>query len=262
MTADRPHGPMPMLLVCLTVVTGLVDAFSYLRLGHVFVANMTGNVVFLGFGLAGVGEISIVASLLAVLAFAVGATVGGRWAAGRALHRGHLLAAATSVQAAVVLVACVIASIAGVGGSTAADVDRVARGGYGRPNAVVRRLAVPDLTATVLILTVTGLVADTTPQISARPATDLGPGDARGCAYGRCLVALGGPRRAALVGGSTAGRLCHGRLPGGAPPTIAGLAVAPVSITAASCKTDQGYGDPSCRWSASVTTVRSWSPSP
>jgi uncharacterized membrane protein YoaK (UPF0700 family) len=100
-------------------VTGLVDAFSYLRLGHVFVANMTGNVVFLGFGLADVGEISIVASLLAVLAFAVGATVGGRWAAGRALHRGHLLAAATSVQAAVVLVACVIASIAGVGGSAA-----------------------------------------------------------------------------------------------------------------------------------------------
>jgi Protein of unknown function (DUF1275) len=37
----------------LTVVTGLVDAFSYLVLGHVFVANMTGNVVFLGFALAG-----------------------------------------------------------------------------------------------------------------------------------------------------------------------------------------------------------------
>ena len=32
--ADRPHGPLPVLLVCLTVVTGLVDAFSYLRLGH------------------------------------------------------------------------------------------------------------------------------------------------------------------------------------------------------------------------------------
>jgi uncharacterized membrane protein YoaK (UPF0700 family) len=78
MTADRSHGPLPALLVCLTVVTGLVDAFSYLRLGHVFVANMTGNVVFLGFALAGVGEISVVASLLAVLAFALGATVGGR----------------------------------------------------------------------------------------------------------------------------------------------------------------------------------------
>ena len=53
MAADRPHGLLPALLVCLTVVTGLVDAFSYLSLGLVFVANMTGNVVFLGFALAG-----------------------------------------------------------------------------------------------------------------------------------------------------------------------------------------------------------------
>ena len=47
------HGPLPPLLLGLTVVTGLVDAFSYLLLGHVFVANMTGNVVFLGFAIAG-----------------------------------------------------------------------------------------------------------------------------------------------------------------------------------------------------------------
>jgi uncharacterized membrane protein YoaK (UPF0700 family) len=86
--ADRLHGPLPALLVCLTVVTGLVDAFSYLSLGHVFVANMTGNEVFLGFALAGVGEISIVASLLAMLAFVLDATMGGRWAAERAVHRG------------------------------------------------------------------------------------------------------------------------------------------------------------------------------
>jgi uncharacterized membrane protein YoaK (UPF0700 family) len=170
MTADRPNGPLPVLLVCLTVVTGLVDAFSYLRLGHVFVANMTGNVVFLGFGLAGVGEISIVASLLAVVAFVLGATVGGRWAAGRAVHRGNLLAAATSVQAGVVLVASVIASTAGVQSSavrlTLIGLLALAMGGQ---NAVVRRLAVPDLTTTVLTLTVTGLVADTTaPSVRGR----------------------------------------------------------------------------------------------
>jgi Protein of unknown function (DUF1275) len=41
----RSHGPLPPLLLSLTFVTGLVDAFSYLVLGHVFVANMTGNVV-------------------------------------------------------------------------------------------------------------------------------------------------------------------------------------------------------------------------
>jgi len=164
-TADPSHGPLPLLLVCLTVVTGLVDAFSYLRLGHVFVANMTGNVVFLGFALAGVGEISIVASLLAIVAFALGAALGGRWAAGRALHRGHLLAAATAVQAGAVLVASVIASTAGVEAPTARltliGLLALAMGGQ---NAVV-----PDLTTTVLTLTVTGLVADTTgPSVRGR----------------------------------------------------------------------------------------------
>ena len=33
MTVDRRHGPPPVLLVGLTVVMGLVDAFSFLRLG-------------------------------------------------------------------------------------------------------------------------------------------------------------------------------------------------------------------------------------
>jgi len=108
MIVERPHGPLPVLLIGLTVVTGLVDAFSYLSLAHVFVANMTGNVVFLGFGLAGVGDISIVASLLAILAFALGAIIGGRWALGRAPHRGRLLAAATAPQAGLVIVAAIV----------------------------------------------------------------------------------------------------------------------------------------------------------
>jgi uncharacterized membrane protein YoaK (UPF0700 family) len=100
-----------------------------------------------------------------VLAFVLGATVGGRWAGGREVHRGHLLAAATAVQAGIVLVASVIAGTVGVQG-TAAQLALIgllalAMGGQ---NAVVRRLAVPDFTTTVLTLTVTGLVADTTSQ--------------------------------------------------------------------------------------------------
>src|SRR5689334_24528752 len=79
----RPHrdstdGPLPPLLLTLTVVTGLVDATSYLNLGHVFVANMTGNVVFLGFGIAGAGGISVWASLTALGSFLIGGIAGGR----------------------------------------------------------------------------------------------------------------------------------------------------------------------------------------
>ena len=61
-----PYGPLPPLLVAMTLVTGLVDAFSYLALGHVFVANMTGNVVFLGFAVAGAHGFSVSASLVAL----------------------------------------------------------------------------------------------------------------------------------------------------------------------------------------------------
>src|SRR5690349_9343955 len=117
--AAGPHGPLPVLLVGLTVVTGLVDAFSYLSLGHVFVANMTGNVVFLGFGLAGVGGVAIAASLVAILAFILGAFAGGRGARRRAPHRGHLLSAATAAQTALVAGAAVVAQAVGVGGSAA-----------------------------------------------------------------------------------------------------------------------------------------------
>ena len=72
------HGPLPPLLLSLTLLTGLVDAFSYLVLGHVFVANMTGNVVFLGFALAGAPGFSIAASVVALASFWSGALVGGR----------------------------------------------------------------------------------------------------------------------------------------------------------------------------------------
>jgi uncharacterized membrane protein YoaK (UPF0700 family) len=163
MSNERSHGPLPVLLVGLTIVTGLVDAFSYLSLGHVFVANMTGNVVFLGFGLAGVGGISLRASLVAILAFAVGAAAGGRWSGSRPPHRGHLLAVCAAAQTVLVVSAAVVAVIAGVGGTTTRLVlIALLAVAMGAQNAVARRLAVPDLTTTVLTLTVTGLVADAT----------------------------------------------------------------------------------------------------
>src|SRR5580700_11712794 len=83
---DARHGPLPALLMVLTMVTGLVDAVSYLNLGHVFVANMTGNVVFLGFAIAGATDFSIPASVVAVGAFLVGALIGGRLGASIGHH--------------------------------------------------------------------------------------------------------------------------------------------------------------------------------
>ena len=59
MTTPTRPDPLPWVLSVLTVTTGLVDAVSVLGLGRVFTANMTGNVVFLGFAAAGVPGFSI-----------------------------------------------------------------------------------------------------------------------------------------------------------------------------------------------------------
>ena len=84
----------------LTIVTGLVDAVSYVGLGHVFVANMTGNVVFVGFALAGAPGLSVPASLAALGAFLIGAIAGGRIGVRLGAHRGRHLQAATATSAA------------------------------------------------------------------------------------------------------------------------------------------------------------------
>ena len=90
---DR-HGALPLLLVLLTMVSGLLDAVSYLRLDHVFVANMTGNIVFLGLAAADARELSIAGTLAAIAGFVAGALAGGRLGARLSRHRGCLLAAA------------------------------------------------------------------------------------------------------------------------------------------------------------------------
>src|SRR6476661_9453318 len=95
---NSPDGALPPLLLTLTVVTGLVDATSYLKFGHVFVANMTGNVVFLGFGIAGAGGISVWASLTAIGSFLVGGVAGGRIGSHWSSNRGRHLAATTTME--------------------------------------------------------------------------------------------------------------------------------------------------------------------
>jgi uncharacterized membrane protein YoaK (UPF0700 family) len=156
------HGPLPALLVLMTIVTGLVDAFSYLVLGHVFVANMTGNVVFLGFALAGAPGFSVSASLSAIVAFAIGATVGGRLYANGRSHRGTLLFRASFIQAAFLLAGTLLAVQVGypATGGFRYTLIGVMGAAMGIQNATARKLAVPDMTTTVLTLTITGLVAD------------------------------------------------------------------------------------------------------
>lgn len=158
---DR-HGPLVPMMLALTFITGVVDATSYLRLGHVFVANMTGNVVFLGFALAGAGGLSSATSLIALGSFLIGAVAGGRLGARNAEHRGHLLRGASALQVALLVLALVLALAVGEPLHTAARYALVVPMALamGVQNAAAQRLAVPELTTTVLTRTLTGLVSE------------------------------------------------------------------------------------------------------
>jgi uncharacterized membrane protein YoaK (UPF0700 family) len=151
-----------LALVGLTFATGLVDAVSYLGLGHVFAANMTGNIVLLGFAFAGAGGFTAGPSLVALGCFLAGAAAGGRM--GRALEtrRERWLGIALGTEAAFTVLAALAAVgvHAGSGGARRFLVIGLLAGGMGVRNATVRRLAVPDLTTTVLTMTLTALAAD------------------------------------------------------------------------------------------------------
>src|SRR5438132_6460399 len=74
--SDAPF-PVIATLFGLTFVTGLLDAVSFLGLGRVFTANMTGNIVVLGFGVAGSGGLPVVGPIVSLMSFLLGATAGG-----------------------------------------------------------------------------------------------------------------------------------------------------------------------------------------
>src|SRR5437762_2902959 len=156
------HGPLPPLLVAMTLITGLVDAFSYLVLGHVFVANMTGNVVFLAFALAGAPGFSIPASLVALGSFVLGSFGGGLLGSRLGQHRGHLLSVAAALQTLLLCAAAVLAALSGnpVPAGSSYGLIIVLGIAMGLQNATARKLAVPDLTTTVLTLTIVGISAD------------------------------------------------------------------------------------------------------
>jgi uncharacterized membrane protein YoaK (UPF0700 family) len=183
-------GPLPPLLVAMTVVTGLVDSFSYLLLGHVFVANMTGNVVFLAFAVAGAHGFSIPASVVALVSFGLGSVLGGRIVRHFGHHRGHHVIVATATQALLFIVAMVLTLVGAqpFGSGVRYALIVVLAGAMGVQNSSVRRLAVPDLTTTVLTLTVTGIGADSA----------LGGG--KGSKSGRRLISIAAMFLGALAG--------------------------------------------------------------
>jgi uncharacterized membrane protein YoaK (UPF0700 family) len=187
--------------VGLTVTTGLVDAVSVLGLGRVFTANMTGNVVFLGFAAVGAPGFSTARVGVSLAGFVVGAMLGGYLGTAMAgVARRRWLLTVAGIEAGLFFVATGVAI--GYDMVTLTPVPSlytliiVTAVAMGLRTATVRRLAVPDLTTTVLTMTLTSLAADSAltggrnPRLGRRLAAVLAI--FAGSAIGAVLVSLGG----------------------------------------------------------------------
>ncbi|MFI1760824.1 YoaK family protein [Streptomyces sp. NPDC020800] len=175
--ASGGREPLLPALMTVTAVSGLIDAVSYLGLGHVFTANMTGNVVIIGFAAAGVPGFSVLGSLVSLAAFLVGAGAAGRLETvmGRRTAPWRLRCVLL-LEMALLVMATAVAFTASHETNVLIALIAVA---MGLRNGTVRKLAVPDVTTTVLTLTLTGLASDsplaggTNPRAGRRLASVL-----------------------------------------------------------------------------------------
>jgi uncharacterized membrane protein YoaK (UPF0700 family) len=159
---DDRDGPLPALLVALTVLAGVVDASSILGLGHVFVATMTGNLVFVGLAVAGAQGFSVAPCLLSIGGFIVGALAGGHACRAARGHRGRALRNVLGVKLALAtVVTAIIVAVGGHPGAATRDIAVVLLAmSMGCQLAAIRYLKVPDLLTVVLTLTITGALTE------------------------------------------------------------------------------------------------------
>lgn len=161
MGTDSLRHPLTRTLLVLTMTTGVIDAACYLGLGRVFAANMTGNVVLLGFGIAGSTGLPVVAPLVSLGAFLLGAVVGGRMGAGLPPKEAHL-SRAMLTEVGLIALATLVAIVFDITPDRFSGDLIIALLAFamGLRNATVRRLKITDLSTTVLTMTLTGLAAD------------------------------------------------------------------------------------------------------
>jgi len=186
------HVPMlgrDGMLLLLTWAAGSVDAVSYLGLGHVFTAMMTGNTVLLGMA---IGQGQVLAALRSVTAlggFCLGAAVGALIVEREKKQQEW----PTAVTGALALEAIALGLF-----TIAWHVDPARSGGtlhvlillsglaMGIQAAAVRRLGVPGIATTYITGTITSLMVDligylrsaTVPLLAGRSRSETASGEA------------------------------------------------------------------------------------
>ena len=149
-------------LLLLTFATGLADSISILVLGHVFVANMTGNVIFLGFWLAPRTSIDLTAVVVALPTFVCTTVLSGRLSR----HFGERTRPwITTVLATEIVLLAVLSILAGAGVLRYHDDSKLIIIGilavtFGLQHSSARQFGIQELSTTVLTSTIVSLGLD------------------------------------------------------------------------------------------------------
>jgi len=198
----EPSEPIPgavgsrdAMLLVLTCAAGLVDAISYLGLGHVFTAMMTGNTVLLALAI-GQGEVmAALRSTLALAAFSVGAA-GGAMVLLRGERRGEwppIVTATLALEGVMLGAFGVIWYVEGPAPrSDGVVLVLIALSGLamGVQAAAVRHLGVPGVASTYITGTLTSLMAELVSWRRPRGAPSSGETSGAALRHLRLLAAV------------------------------------------------------------------------
>ena len=159
---DERDGPLPVMLMALTLLAGVVDATSILALDHVFVATITGNIVFLGLGLIGAVGFSVISSVVAVAGFVLGVFPGDRLCRLSTGHRGRAVRNVSAMKAVLAAPVTIIVLVAPEPLPTPARLVATAllAASFGGQLALIRYLKVPDLLTAVMTMTTIGVLTE------------------------------------------------------------------------------------------------------
>lgn len=149
-------------LLMLTFGTGIIDAISVLVLGHVFVANMTGNVIFLGFWFARQNVVDMTAAVVAFACFLLGAVIGGRFTRHLEHDTRRWVTVALAVES---ILLAALSALAGTGVLDYQDNTKLfliagLAVAFGSQNATARHFGIQELSTTVLTSTIVGIGVD------------------------------------------------------------------------------------------------------
>jgi len=152
-----------LALLILTAATGAIDGVSYLALDRVFTGNMTGNVLFIGFGLVGVEDIPVLNNLVALLTFMVGAVI-----ASRITRRGVDQAKVPTSSMVILVVGTVLVLALGgawiavgrIGTPVMIAITGLLALLLGAQAAVVKNIGIRDLSTVVVTMTMVNLSSD------------------------------------------------------------------------------------------------------